>query len=132
MNSIKDIIDSLSAESVAAANEIYADSVGGLDGDYIPEICGLLSDAIWKFVEAHDGSIIRETYNGDEMEIFAVEVNDPPYIGWLPSVRSDSLDAPASTIDLCLAVPTKQEALKWGIADALAWHILDNGIKPTP
>ncbi len=126
---IKSIIDSLSAESIAAANEIHRDSINDLDGDYIPEICGILSDAIEKFVEAHDGSIIRETYNGDEMEIFAVEVDDPPYIGWLPSVRTDSLDAPASTIDLCLARSTEQEALKWGIADALAWHILDNGIK---
>lgn len=129
MNNIKSIIDSLSKESIAAANEIYADSIGGLDGDYIPEITCLLWDAVKEFVEAHDGSAIRETYNGDEMEIFAVEVDDWKYKGWIPSVRTDSLDAPASTIDPFLAVPTKNEALAWGISDALAWHILDNGIK---
>lgn len=128
MNNIKSIIDSLSPESIRAANEIHADSIGGLDGDHIPEITCLLWDAIMEFVDEYDGDSIYDTYNGDEMEIIAVEVGEAPVLGWIPSVRTGSLDAPASTIDHMLAVPTIQEALAWGLSDALAWHILDNGL----
>jgi hypothetical protein len=72
-----------------------------------------------RFVELNGDGDIRTTFDGDYMEILVVQCKD----GYLPSVRTDSWDAPASTIDPNLAVASRKEALAWGLCDALTAHL---------
>jgi hypothetical protein len=71
------------------------------------------------FVDANGDGDIRTTFDGDYMEILVVECNN----GYIPSVRTDNWDAPASTIDSSLAVESRKDALAWGLCDALIAHI---------
>ena len=71
------------------------------------------------FVESNGDGDIRMMFNGDRMEILVVPCND----GYIPSVRTDNWDAPASTIDTSLAVASRKDALAWGLCDALTAHI---------
>ena len=128
---IQDIINRLSKEDIAKLNEIHDDFVNnGESGDYeyIPDdVSQILFDPVFKFVDDWFdaiGTTFRDHFNGDTIEVILVKCGD----GWLPSVRSDHWDAPASTIDRELALANPREAMAWGIVDALTQHIIEEGI----
>jgi len=128
---IQDIINRLSKEDITKLNEIHDDFVNnGESGDYeyIPDdVSQILFDPVFKFVDDWFdaiGTTFRDTYNCDTIEVILVKCGD----GWLPSVRSDHWDAPASTIDRELALANPREAMAWGIVDALTQHIIEEGI----
>ena len=127
----QDIINRLSKEDIAKLNEIHDDFVNnGESGDfnYQPhDVVDLIADAVDKFVDDWFdaiGTTFRDTYNCDTIEVMLVKCGD----GWLPSVRSDHWDAPASIIDPELALADPKEAMSWGIVDALTQHIIEEGI----
>lgn len=128
---IQDIINRLSEEDIAKLNEIHDDfSNNEESGDfnYQPhDVVDLIVDAVDKFVDDWFdaiGTTFRDSYNWDNIEVILVKSGD----GWLPSVRSDHWDAPASTIDPQLALADPKEAMSWGICDALTQHIIEEGI----
>ncbi len=128
---IQDIIDRLSKEDIAKLNEIHSDFANAEcydDCEYYPEhIHNIINDAVSKFVDDWFdaiGTTFRDTYECDTIEVILVKCGD----GWLPSVRSEHHDAPASTIDPELALADPKEAMAWGITDALTQHIFEEGI----
>lgn len=129
MKTIAKFIATLPDETIDAVNLIHRGYIAEEDddiGDSIDahmEIHDLLVDAIEEFVTNENITKINETYNGDHIEVFLVEAGD----GFIPSVRTDHHDAPASTIDEALAAP-KEQAMAWGFADAVISHILEQGI----
>ena len=137
---IQDIINHLSKEDIAKLNEIHDDFANNEesgDFNYQPhDVVDLLANAVDKFVDdwfyamklspkrMPIGKTFRDTYNCDTIEVLLVKCGK----GWLPSVRSDHWDAPASTIDPELALADPKEAMAWGILDALTQHIIEEGI----
>ena len=137
---IQDIINRLSKEDIAKLNEIHDDFANAEeygDCEYYPEhVTNIIADAVDKFVDdwfyamklspkrMPIGKTFRDTYNCDTIEVLLVKCGK----GWLPSVRSDHWDAPASTIDPQLALADPREAMSWGICDALTQHIIEEGI----
>ena len=128
MKTISKFISSLSDETIEAANQIhrfYIDNEDiGESFDAHMELHDLLIGSIEEFVLNERINKVDETYNGDHIEVFIVAA---PCDGFVPSVRTDHFDAPASTIDPELAVPFEQ-AMVWGFGDAIIAHILEQGI----
>jgi len=50
-------------------------------------------------------------FKGEEISIMLIQTDD----GWLPDIRCDSLDAPASSFDAVFAKPTPQDAFLFGM-----------------
>ena len=126
MTTIAKFIATLSDEIIEAANQIhrfYIDNIGE-SFDSTMELHDLLIGSIEEFVLNERINKVDETYNGDHIEVFIVAA---PCDGFVPSVRTDHYDAPASTIDPELAVPFEQ-AMVWGFGDAIIAHILEQGI----
>ena len=128
---IQDIINRLSKEDIAKLNEIHDDFANNEesgDFNYQPhDVVDLIVDAVDRFVDGWFdaiGTTFRDTYNWDNIEVILVKCGD----GWLPSVRSEHWDAPASTIDPELALAEPKEAMAWGILDALTQHIIEEGV----
>jgi hypothetical protein len=137
---IQDIIDRLSKEDIAKLNEIHSDFANAEcydDCEYYPEhVHDIINDAVSKsvndwfdaigmaFCDTYEGTAFRDTYECDTIEVILVKCGN----GWLPSVRSEHHDAPASTIDSELALADPKEAMAWGITDALTQHIFEEGI----
>jgi hypothetical protein len=130
MKTTSKFIATLSDETIEAANLIHRYYIfdGGSDiGDSIDanmELHDLLIRSIEEFVMDERIAEVNETYNGDHIEVFLVAVGD----GFVPSVRTNHIDAPASTIDPELAVPSVAQAMAWGFGDAVINHILEQGI----
>jgi hypothetical protein len=128
MKTISKFIATLSDETIEAANQIhrfYIDNEDiGESFDSTMELHDLLIGSIEEFVLNERINKVDETYNGDHIEVFIVAA---PCDGFVPSVRTDHFDAPASTIDPELAVPFEQ-AMVWGFGDAIIAHILEQGI----
>ena len=128
---IQDIINRLTKEDIAKLNEIHDDFTNNEEsGDYgyqphdvVDIICNAVDGFVNDWFDAI-GTTFRDTYNCDTIEVILVKSGD----GWLPSVRSDHWDAPASTIDPELAMANPREAMAWGIVDALTQHIIEEGI----
>jgi len=126
MTTIAKFIATLSDEIIEAANQIhrfYIDNIGE-SFDSTMELHDLLIGSIEEFVLNERINKVDETYNGDHIEVFIVAA---PCDGFVPSVRTDHYDAPASTTDPELAVPFEQ-AMVWGFGDAIIAHILEQGI----
>ena len=126
---IESYIQKLSARLVDEVNEIHRDYLDLEEDDgHSVGLHGILWDSIVEFVNENFGLLppehYTEEYREDEIEIILVATN----YGWLPSVRTSNWDAPASTIDPALAVPTSRAAFKWGFADAVIAHVLEQGI----
>jgi hypothetical protein len=127
MKTISKFISSLSDETIEAANAIHKEYTNEDNGEYFDahmELHDLLIGSIEEFVLNERINKVDETYNGDHIEVFIVAA---PCDGFVPSVRTDHHDAPASTIDPELAVPFEQ-AMVWGFGDAIIAHILEQGI----
>jgi hypothetical protein len=122
---IENIIKKLSPEQINKINEIHASFVEGESDHDVSEINNIIYDTVLNFVNENDlGKVFNDTYNFDTIEVLLVECDG----GWLPSVRSDHWDAPASIVDCELALPNPKEAMAWGIVDALAQHFAEEGI----
>ena len=128
MKTISKFISSLSDETIEAANQIhrfYIDNEDiGESFDAHMELHELLIKHIEDFVLNEGITQVRETYNGDQVEVFLCQQDDGTF---LPSVRTSHLDAPASTIDPSLGA-TFEQAMAWGFGDAIIAHILEQGI----
>jgi hypothetical protein len=129
---IQDIINRLSKEDIAKLNAIHDDFANAEEYDdceYYPEhVTNIIAGAVDKFVDDWFdaiGTTFRDHFNGDTIEVILVKCGD----GWLPSVRSDHWDAPASIIDPELAVANPKQALSWGLQDALTQHFIEEGIR---
>lgn len=126
---IENIIKTLSSEQVEKINEIHESLARGDDDYDTSDIDDITYPAVLDFVRANDiGKVFRDTYNTDTIEVILVEAGK----GWLPSVRSDHWDAPASTVDPELALADPKEAMAWGIGDALTQHLAEEGIPVEP
>ena len=127
MTTISKFISSLSDETIEAANAIHKEYTNEDNGKFFDahmELHELLIKHIEDFVLNEGITQVRETYNGDYVEVFLCQQDDGTF---LPSVRTDHIDAPASTIDPTLGVPFEQ-AMEWGFGDAIIAHILEQGI----
>jgi hypothetical protein len=128
MKTISKFIATLSDETIEAANQIhrfYIDNEDiGESFDAHMELHELLIKHIEDFVLNEGITQVRETYNGDQVEVFLCQHDDGTFF---PSVRTNHIDAPASTIDPTLGVSFEQ-AMAWGFGDAIIAHILEQGI----
>ena len=127
MKTISKFISSLSDETIEAANAIHKEYINEDNGEYFDahmELHELLIKHIEDFVLNEGITQVRETYNGDQVEVFLCQHDDGTFF---PSVRTNHIDAPASTIDPTLGVSFEQ-AMAWGFGDAIIAHILEQGI----
>lgn len=125
----KKYIQSLSPETIELANEIHREFIRGEneETDAAIELHALLNSSIEDFIlNLNEDSIdnIIEEFEEDEIEVLLVKSNK----GWFPSVRTSHIDAPSSTVDDELAVPSIEQALVWGFGDAIIAHALYQGI----
>lgn len=127
MKIVSKYISTLSDETINEANNIHRYYIENEDiGESIDarmELHSLLINSIEEFVLNERIERVNETHNGDHIEFFLVRSGD----GFIPSVRTSGLDAPASTIDESLAAPLEQ-AMVWGFSDAVIDHVLEHGI----
>jgi hypothetical protein len=127
MKTISKFIATLSDETIEAANAIHKEYINEDNGESFDahmELHELLIKHIEDFVLNEGITQVRETYNGDQVEVFLCQQDDGTF---LPSVRTSHLDAPASTIDPSLGA-TFEQAMAWGFGDAIIAHILEQGI----
>lgn len=128
---ITDIINRLTKEDIEQLNVIHQNFANAEETDdydyHRDDVHDIIRNAVDKFVDDWFdaiGTTFTDTYECDTIEVILVKCGD----GWLPSVRSDHWDAPASIIDSELAVADPKEAMSWGIVDALTQHIIEEGI----
>jgi hypothetical protein len=123
----KKYIGSLPPETIELANEIHREFIRGEneETEAAIELHSLLNSSIEDFIlntEPIDNVI--EEFEQDQIEVLLVKSNR----GWFPSVRTNHIDAPSSTVDDELAVPSIEQALVWGFGDAIIAHALHQGI----
>jgi hypothetical protein len=123
----KKYIGSLPPETIELANEIHREFIrgGNEETEAAIELHSLLNSSIEDFIlntEPIDNVI--EEFEQDQIEVLLVKSNR----GWFPSVRTNHIAAPASTVDDELAVPSIEQALVWGFGDAIIAHALHQGI----
>lgn len=128
---INDIISRLTKEDIEQLNVIHQNFANAADNDDYDydqlDVHDIIAAVVDKFVDDWFdaiGTTFKDTYECDTIEVILVKCGD----GWLPSVRSDHWDAPASTIDPELALSDPKRAMAWGIVDALTQHIIEEGI----